>query len=120
MKTKEEMLKEFGNRVKLLRKQKGMTMEELALAAGYTNRSSIATIEAGKRDISNSKVIAIANALGVSPYFLTFGEEEPVEEITADYHVILTDKENEMLLEFRALSEPEQNMILKILKAKED
>lgn len=124
METKDEMLKNFGNRIKMLRKERGMTMEQLAFASGYTNRSSIATIEAGKRDISNSKVIAIAKALDVSPYYLIFGEEEEKEEKpnieTSTTQYMLSSKEAELLDEFRALSVPEQNMILRILKAKED
>lgn len=121
MKTNEELLKEFGQRVKMFRKQKGLTMEELALAVGYSNRSSIAMVEAGKRDISHEKVLAIARVLNVDPYILMFGEEETKkEEIPHCDYWALTDKETELLVEFRALSEPEQNMILKILKAKED
>ena len=36
---------------------------ELALAVGYTDRSSVAKIELGKVDLSLSKVAAIAQAL---------------------------------------------------------
>ena len=117
MKSNKELLIEFGQRVKMYRKNKGMTMEELALAVGYSNRSSIAMVEAGKRDISHEKVLAIANALGVDPYLLMFGEEETEIPIVTDY--VLTDGERELIVEYRKLSTKEQDLILKILKAKE-
>ena len=45
----------------------GMSQQELAEKAGYTDRSSIAKIETGKVDLTQSKIIAIAKALEISP-----------------------------------------------------
>lgn len=53
--------------IKALRKQLGLSQEELAVKVGYTDRSSIAKIEAGLVDLSQSKIAAFAFALGVSP-----------------------------------------------------
>ncbi len=48
-----------------------MSQDELAKKLGYSSRTTIAKIEAGKNDIPISKVIAFAKALDVSPEELT-------------------------------------------------
>ena len=53
--------------IKALRKQLGLSQEELAIKVGYTDRSSVAKIEAGLVDLTQSKIAAFAAALGVSP-----------------------------------------------------
>lgn len=45
----------------------GMSQEELAQKMGYTSRSTIAKIEAGKNDIPQSKIQAFAIALNTTP-----------------------------------------------------
>ena len=56
-----------NDNIKTLRTQKGLSQEELATLAGYTDRSSIAKIESGKVDLSESKILIFARVLGVSP-----------------------------------------------------
>lgn len=53
--------------IKKLRLEQNMTQDELAQKVGYTSRSSINKIEAGKVDLSQSKIIEFASALGVTP-----------------------------------------------------
>ena len=53
--------------IRELREQKKMSQEELARLTGYTSRSSIAKIEKGEVDLTQSKIIAFANALGTTP-----------------------------------------------------
>ncbi len=68
-KEKQEFLIAFGNRVRKIRTEKQMSLDELARKCGYTSenaRSSIQKIEAGKSDIPASKIRLIANALGVT------------------------------------------------------
>ncbi len=48
-----------------------MSQDELAKKLGYSSRTTIAKIEAGKIDIPISKVIAFADALDISPGELT-------------------------------------------------
>lgn len=57
----------FGDNVKRIREEKGLTQDELAKKAGYTSRSTISCIENGKRDCSQKQIVSVANALGVSP-----------------------------------------------------
>ena len=57
----------FGDNIKRFREAKGMSQDELAKKAGYTSRSTISCIESGKRDCTQKQILALANALGVSP-----------------------------------------------------
>ena len=58
------MLKMY-ERIKELRKQNNWTQEELAQKVGYTDRSAIAKIEAGRIDLPQSKIVEFANVFGV-------------------------------------------------------
>ena len=53
--------------IKMLRESKGLSQDALAELTGYTSRSSIAKIEKGLVDLPQSKIIAFAKALGVTP-----------------------------------------------------
>ena len=63
------------------RLQLGMSQEELAQKVGYTDRTSIAKIEAGKVDLSESKIFAFAEALKTTPAILSGWESD--EELAA-------------------------------------
>ena len=64
--------------IKQLREQRGMSQDALAEKVGYKDRSSIAKVEAGLVDLSQSKIAAFAKALGVSPAILIGVGEDPV------------------------------------------
>ncbi len=70
------------DRIRQLRIANGLTQDELALAVGYTDRSSVAKIELGKVDLSLSKVAAIAQALHTTPQELLFPASPP-EKVAA-------------------------------------
>ncbi len=57
--------KKFGQRVRFLRKEKGMTQEQLSLEIDADN-SYIANIENAHRDIPLSRIYKISKALGIS------------------------------------------------------
>lgn len=57
--------KKFGQRVRYLRKEKGLTQEQLSFEIDADN-SYIANIENAHRDIPLSRVHKIAKALGIS------------------------------------------------------
>ncbi len=56
--------KRFGERVRELRKQKGLSQESLALACDL-DRTYIGGVERGERNISLINIHKIAEALGV-------------------------------------------------------
>lgn len=70
-KKKEDLTTDFspeaiGKRITAVRLKCKMSQQELAERAGYTDKSSISKLEAGKYDISVSTVAHIAEALNVS------------------------------------------------------
>lgn len=80
--------------IRALREQLGLSQEMLAEKTGYKDRSSIAKIESGLVDLTQSKIAAFAKALNVTPAYLMGIEERsfiPPNAITIDlskYHQI--------------------------------
>lgn len=60
-----ERVMRFGRRVKALRQAHGLSQEQLAHRAGF-DRAAIGFIERGDREPGISKVVPLADALGVS------------------------------------------------------
>ena len=56
--------------IKKLRISKNLSQDQLAKMVGYTDRSSIAKVEAGVVDLTQSKIQAFAEALGTTPTVL--------------------------------------------------
>lgn len=65
MDTKIKVLKNFGNRVRKLRKKQGYSQEAFASKCGL-HRTYYGAIERGERNISLKNIEKIAKALGVS------------------------------------------------------
>ena len=59
-----DIKEKFGLRLKTLRKEKGLSQEELALKSGL-NRPYLSAIEKGKRNVSLEVMEKLAGALGV-------------------------------------------------------
>lgn len=54
-------------RIRELRIDLGLTQNDLAKLVGYTTRTSIARVEAGDVDLSQSKIVHFADALHTTP-----------------------------------------------------
>lgn len=68
----------IGNRILERRLELGMSQDELAHLVGYKDRSSIAKIESGERDIRQKKVVAFAEALKTTPQWLmNYDDNQP-------------------------------------------
>lgn len=89
MKIKDKL--SIGERIKLCRKQQGMTQAALALALGISP-VNISQIETGRRSPTIDTVKVIADALGVSISDLT-GEPIRLDFPMPDYPVRLPTKE---------------------------
>ena len=64
MKSNSTILIQFGNRIKILRKEKRLSQEELAHKAGL-HRTYIGMIERAEKNISLINIEKIANALEI-------------------------------------------------------
>lgn len=65
----------FGGRVRTKREELGMTQEELAGKLGYKSRASINKIEQNKRNMKQSQIATLAQALETTPGYLMGWEE---------------------------------------------
>lgn len=92
------------NKIKTLRKEKGLTQQELADEIGVTKRTIIAW-ENGERDIKPKKAQQLADEFGVSVAFL-LGYNDDVEE--SEFSAWLTKIDN--LLK----KNPELNEVIKL------
>lgn len=66
---------EIGEKIKQKRMQLGWSQRELARRMGYTNNSTIAKIEQGKVDVSQSRVVQFSQVLGCTIAYLMDWEE---------------------------------------------
>ncbi|MBR6636698.1 MAG: helix-turn-helix transcriptional regulator [Phascolarctobacterium sp.] len=80
------------DRIRARRIQLNMSQDELAKKLGYKTRSTIAKIEAGENDITQTKIVAFAKALDVTPGYL-MGWEEPYTSLGIDRHSKIWTKE---------------------------
>lgn len=71
-------MRRFGEKLRMLRKQRGLTLMELAEALGYTTHSNsyISLIENGKRVVRTEFILKVADFFGVSMDELTRDELE--------------------------------------------
>ena len=68
-------MKTIGDRIRSRREELGISQHELAVKLGYKSRSSINKIELNSQNLTQSKIKAIADALGVSPAYIMGWEE---------------------------------------------
>ena len=68
----------IGERIKLRRVELGMTQQDLAEKIGYKGKTAISKIEAGERDLRQSKIKPVADALDTTiEYIMGWEETEP-------------------------------------------
>ena len=83
--------------IKTLRESLKMSQDELAKKVGYKDRTSIAKIESGKVDLSQSKIFAFANALNTTPEEL-MGLKYYEDREVSEYAQAVKDNPNLRLL----------------------
>ena len=79
-----DYLYKMGQKIKKYRKMRGLTQGELAKAADFKDRSSIAQIENGINDISRDRFMKIANALNVDVSVLLFDQDIKEDHIIVE------------------------------------
>jgi transcriptional regulator with XRE-family HTH domain len=100
----------------MLRKQCGLSQDDLARLAGYTSRSSINKIEKGLVDLPQSKISLIASALGVSPTYILYGDKDP-QQNTTPTEGELDEGEKIWLDLYHRISEDSRDMLVKLVDA---
>ena len=78
----------IGNRIRKRREELGLSQDELAKRLGYKSRSSINKIELDRRNLTQSKIKAVADALGTTPSYI-MGWEDSNPQLEALIEAIL-------------------------------
>lgn len=114
---KEDSKKKYGQNLRRLRQEKGMSQEELAKALGYTNRSSINKIEIGRSSIPTEKIQLTAQVLGVSPLEL-FESDNDASDLQPEIKE-QADKIRTMIFngDIQKLTEPNQARLMSYYQA---
>ena len=99
----------IGQRIKNRRIQLGLTQSERAHKLGYESKATIARIEADSRNLKQSKIKAIADALDTTPSYIMGWEEESNSEKTA-----LSDSQKELLEKISRLDDSKVSTLLEL------
>ena len=101
-----------GNKILTMRKQLGLTQEELAKRMGYKSKSTINKIELGINDIPQSKIVQFASVLGTTPAHL-MGWDEEIEK-TSPEELPLTEGEKKWLELYHQLSKETREVLVNV------
>ena len=104
-----------GENILLMRKQLGLTQEELAKKMGYKSKSTINKIELGINDIPQSKIVQFAEVLGTTPAHLMGWNEKNVKNTPEK--IELSEGEEMLLNLFRQVPEDQQQLVLGMIRA---
>ena len=106
------MLSLYEN-IKKFRLQAKMSQDELARRTGYTDRSSIAKVDKGMVDLSQSKIKQFADALGVTQGELLGWDEDKKETAPEDG---LSEAKRKLLALAENCSEEEAERLLQVME----
>lgn len=98
--------------IRQLRKERGWSQETLAKKTGYTDRSSIAKIEAGEVDLSQSKIVAFANVFDVDPVELM-----GIDDNAFGADLVRGEKEEQINYLFRLLTPEQQKLVTDLIES---
>lgn len=108
------MPKTMAERIKELRKQRGLTLEQVANIVGV-GKSTVRKWETGMiANMRRDKIASLAKALGTTPAFL-MGWTDEKEKSPSEAN--LTEGEEMMLGLFRRIPEDQQPIVLNMIKA---
>ena len=105
----------IGEKIKLRRIEKGLSLQELAERMGYANKSSIARIESGAIDPPQSKVVKFASALDTSVADLMGWIEE--KEKLGEKDDELSENVKKLVDFAKSVPEDKVELVLKVLKS---
>lgn len=105
----------IGNNISRIRRDLGLTQEDLAKKMGYKSKSTINKIELGINDIPQSKIVQFAQVLGTTPAELMGWNEEDKRDSPSEAD--LSEGEQMLLDLFRRVPEDKQELVLQMIRA---
>lgn len=79
MPSDDDLLREFGDRLRTARRQAGLSQEALAHEAGL-HRTYISSVERGERNIALLNILTLATVLGTGADALLTGLRRPPQQ----------------------------------------
>lgn len=85
---------EIGNKIKERREALGLSQDELAERMGYKSRSTIAKIEKGVNDVTQTNIVKFAEVLHTTPAYLMGWNDDNVDMVIqlSDDSIVLLEK----------------------------
>lgn len=107
----------MAQRIKTLRQEKGLTLEQVADVVGV-GKSTVRKWETGMiANMRRDKIADLAKALGTTPaYLMGWGDEDTRKEISPS-ELKLTEGEKVLLDLFRQIPRENQQMVLQMIRA---
>lgn len=106
----------MAQRIRALRQEKGLTLEQVADVVGV-GRSTVRKWETGMiANMRRDKIADLAKALGTTPAYLMGWEEEDTKNESSPNEPQLTEGEQLMLDLFRKIPEDRQSEALELLR----
>ena len=107
----------MAQRIKQLRQEKGLTLEQVADVV-RVGKSTVRKWETGMiANMRRDKIADLAKALGTTPAYLMGWSEETAENENSPSEIQLTEGEKAMLELFRLVPEDKQQLVLGMIKA---
>ena len=102
----------IGEKIKERRESLGMSQDDLAERMGYKSRSTIAKIEKGVNDVTQTNIVKFAEILKTTPAFLMGWEEEQQKNDIITDVIIRLRTDADFLSVVESLNRLDQDKIL--------
>ena len=107
----------MAQRIKKLRQEKGLTLEQVADVVGV-GKSTVRKWETGMiANMRRDKIADLAKALGTTPAYLMGWPEETTDKKRSPHEPTLTEGEKLMLELFRQIPVDQQPVVLAMIRA---
>ena len=107
----------MAQRIKALRQEKGLTLEQVADIVGV-GKSTVRKWETGMiANMRRDKIADLAKALGTTPAYLMGWKEEDTKKEESPSEPQLTEGEKVLIDLFRKVPEEHQQMVLQMIRA---
>ena len=107
----------MAQRIKALRQEKGLTLEQVAEVVGV-GKSTVRKWETGMiANMRRDKIADLAKALGTTPAYLMGWEEEDTKQENSPSEPQLSEGEKVLLDLFNKVPEDQQQLVLQMIRA---